>query len=627
MITLRVAVSSYSIPEKISLFVNGKEIQMYYIFELSGLRIYEYRIQAPDEGGILWYSFYGKADGEEKYYGNNDRFLGGAGALSSNFPAKQFQITVYEKDFKTPDWIKNAVVYQIFPDRFFRAGETPFHGIERKWGEEPYHEASQFGGEYLSNDFFGGTLKGIEEKLPYLADLGITAVYLNPIFKAFSNHRYDTGDYEKIDETLGTNEDFIHLCETGEKYGIRFILDGVFSHTGADSRYFNRYGSYDSIGAYQSEDSPYHSWYSFKKFPDEYDSWWGFITLPNTRELDEGYSSYILTNRNSIIKQWLRLGASGWRLDVADELPDEFIMRLRKAAKEENPDAVVIGEVWEDASNKVSYGENRRFLLGKSLDGVMNYVFRGAVLDYLTLCDSALFVARIESMFENYPAEALYASLSLISTHDVPRALTILSDAPNVNSLDRAAQKAVTVTPEKRRLGIARLKLAVALQMTMPGAACVYYGDEAGMYGYADPFNRRTFDWDNINSELYETHKKFIALRAAHPALRTGDLNAVYSEEESVCFIRFIEHGKDKFGKDAKDEALIICVNASPTHETNFNLELGRFGMAAAYDAFIGEKSSDANHHLPVLLPPLSVKVFTLERSPQICTTIEYLKD
>jgi 4-alpha-glucanotransferase len=626
-ITLRVAVNSYSIPENVCLIVGGRSISMYYIFETSGTRIYECTIQAPEDGGLLWYVFYAKADGEEKWYGNNESFLGGIGKNYTSFPEKQYQITVYDKSFKTPSWIKNSVVYQIFPDRFYRAGGTPFHGIERKWGEEPYYTAEQFGGKYLSNDFFGGTLKGIEEKLPYLKDLGISAIYLNPIFKSFSNHRYDTGDYEEIDPTLGTREDFIHLAAEAKKQGIRLILDGVFSHTGSDSRYFNKYGNYDSVGAYQSESSPYYSWYSFKEFPNVYESWWGFETLPNTRETDESYVNFILERKDSVVKQWIKRGSSGWRLDVADELPDEFIIKLRKAVKETDEDAVIIGEVWEDASNKVSYGERRRFLLGKSLDGVMNYVFRSAVLDYLTNCDARLFVQKILSVQENYPLEALYSSLSLISTHDVPRALTILSDAPSVHALDRVAQKAVFVPPEKRELGIRRLKLAVLLQMTLPGAACVYYGDEAGMFGYADPFNRRTFDWNNINSDLHDTHKKYISLRNAHPALRTGDLRIVHAFASTACFIRSITDGKDIFGDDAEDEMILVCINTSQNQEEHLNLGLGRFNFCGASDAFSGEKIETDGKFLPVSIPPLSAKVFIIERCSNQCTKAEFLTD
>lgn len=624
VITLRVAVSSYSIPDKVSLTVNGTEVIMYYIFELNGSRIFECTIKAPDEGGLLWYSFYAKADGEERWYGNNAELLGGLGVEYAEKPDKCYQITVYEKEFKTPQWLKNAVVYQIFPDRFYRSGDTPFHGIERKWGEEPFFTAEQFGGEYLSNDFFGGTLLGITEKLPYLLSLGVTAIYLNPIFKAFSNHRYDTGDYEAVDETLGTNDDFINLANEAKKLGIRIILDGVFSHTGSDSRYFNLNGNYESVGAYQSKDSPYYSWYSFSRYPDVYDSWWGFQTLPNTRELDPGYINFILERKNSVVKQWIARGASGWRLDVADELPDEFIERLRTAVKEEDPEAAVIGEVWEDASNKISYGKKRRFLLGKSLDGVMNYVFRGAVLDYLISEDASLFSRRVESMMENYPAEALYASLSLISTHDVPRALTVLSGAPPVSALDRVAQHSVVISPEMHALGVARLKLAVLLQMTFPGASCVYYGDEAGMTGYADPFNRRTFDWDNIDPELHETHKKYIALRKSHACLRTGVFKTVYWLGAVFCFIRSIDDNKDVFGSDAENGAVLVCINASVKTEAPLTLGLGRFGRFTAFDAFSKEEIPTDGNYLPVTLPPLSSRVFSLERFPTTCTDITY---
>ena len=627
VVRFRLAVSSFSIPDKVCLLINDTEVTMYYIFEVNNARIYECSVEAPEGGGLLWYSFYAKADGGELWYGNNYELLGGSGREYQSAPDKRFQITVYDKDFKTPDWIKNAVVYQIFPDRFFRGSDTPFHGIRRNWGEEPYFEAKQFGGEYLSNDFFGGTLSGIEEKLPYLVDLGVSAIYLNPIFKAFSNHRYDTGDYENVDETLGDNSDFIRLAEKAKKLGIRLILDGVFSHTGADSRYFNLNGNYDSVGAYQSPESPYFSWYSFRNYPDDYDSWWGFRTLPNTKELDEGYTDYILESENSVVKQWIGRGASGWRLDVADELPDEFIIRLRHAVKSADKDAVVIGEVWEDASNKISYGEKRRFLLGKSLDGVMNYVFRGAVLDYLVTSDSELFARRIASMQENYPSEALYASLSLISTHDVPRALTVLSDAPPVGALDRASQKAVVVSPEKRALGIKRLKLAVLMQMTLPGAACVYYGDEAGMAGYADPFNRRTFDWNNINHELHDIHKSYISLRKRHAALRTGALKIVYNHGPVFCFIRSIDNGKDIFGNEARDEAILVCVNASPDCEVSLSLGLGRFGRFIASDAFTNDEIQSDGKYLPLTLPPLSARVFSLERGSTICKTVEYLKD
>ncbi len=608
-VRLRIGVASMFIPERVSLFVNTVEYQMHYIFSLAGSRMYEATIKAPTEGGLLWYSFKVEADGDVKWYSNNEQFLGGIGQTYDDKPAIAYQITVYDKSYKTPDWIKNAVVYQIFPDRFYRGEETPIHGIERQWGEEPFYTAEQFGGKYLSNDFFGGTLSGIEQKLPYLKDLGVTAIYLNPIFKAFSNHRYDTGDYENVDETLGNNQSFMSLAKKAKDMGIRIILDGVFSHTGSDSRYFNKYNHYNTVGAYQSEKSPFHSWYNFHGDHDHYDSWWGFDTLPNTNELDPEYVKYILEDENSIIKRWIEMGASGWRLDVADELPDEFIIRLRKALKSKDPDALVIGEVWEDASNKISYGEKRRFLLGKSLDGVMNYVFRGAVLDYLTGENSSLFARRIWSMLENYPAESLYASLNLISTHDVPRALTILSDAPSVTGLDRPAQKAVVVSDEKRALGLKRLKLATLMQFTLPGAPCVYYGDEIAMCGYADPFNRRCFNWEQIGHEMHDVTKKYAELHNKYNVLKQGMLNMVYTVNSTVCYLRYA----NAFTKVGEKYMVLVCINASANITEDLHLEMGRFNLEKAHDYETGEELPYENYALDLIVPPLSSRICILE--------------
>ena len=335
-ITLRLAVESFAAPQKVCCIISGEEIPMHFVFSLNGIRMYECIIETPSSPGLVFYSFYAVADGICAYYGNNCLHLGGEGGMYDNPPESKFQITVHTKDYKTPDWMKNAVVYQIFPDRFFRGADTPFHGIKHDWSDEPFYRAEQFGGEYLSNDFYGGNFDGIRQKLPYLKELGITAIYLNPISKAFSNHRYDTGDYENPDPLLGSVEDFKKLSDEAKNMGIRIILDGVFSHTGADSKYFNKYNTYDSLGAYQSKDSPYYSWYNFSDFPNKYDSWWGFETLPNVNELDENFVRYIAEGKDSVIRKWLRRGADGFRLDVADELPDKFIEKLRTALKDES---------------------------------------------------------------------------------------------------------------------------------------------------------------------------------------------------------------------------------------------------------------------------------------------------
>ncbi|MDO4562671.1 MAG: glycoside hydrolase family 13 protein [Clostridia bacterium] len=610
---LRISIASFKIPDSVVAYLDEKPIPMYYVEDFGTARLYECNVKMPSEGKLIWYYFGVEADGETAYYGNDETLLGGIGEMYETVPKYRYQITVYAESFKTPDWMKDAIMYQIFPDRFCREGKTPIHGTERKWGEEPFYTAQQFGGAYLANDFFGGNFKGIEQRLDYLKTLGVSVIYLNPIFKAFSNHRYDTGDYENVDETLGTNADFERLCAEAKKKGIRIILDGVFSHTGSDSRYFNRYNHYDSVGAYQSPASPFYSWYSFTKYPDEYSSWWGFKTLPNTNEADEGFLDYIVRGENSIIKRWVRSGASGWRLDVADELPDEFIVHLRKALKEEDSDALLIGEVWEDASNKISYGKQRAFFWGNELDGVMNYVFRGALLDYLTSQDAQLYVRRIGSIVQNYPAEALYASMNLISSHDVPRAFTVLSDAPSVKSLSREAQHSYKIPPDKRATAAARMRIAAAVQMTMPGVPCIYYGDEIAMEGYADPFNRACFVPGSGDTDLLNWYRELAALRNSHAALRTGDYSLVYYFESSVCYSRAIVDGKDVFGRPFKSERFFVAVNASTHDSCDLALELGRYGVEKLRGVTSGELLKADEHKLTISLSPLDVKIFIVE--------------
>lgn len=620
-IRLRIAVRSYCIPNGVFCCVGNQKIPMYYAFEAGGSRLYECFIEMPQKAGLVFYHFMAEADGEVLYYANNAMALGGVGEATLYESEKRFQITVYEEDFETPDWMKNAIVYQIFPDRFYRAGHTPFHGTERKWGEEPFYRAEEFGGEYLSNDFFGGNFEGIRQKLPYLKELGISAIYLNPVSKAFSNHRYDTGDYEIPDELLGTTADFEKLARDAKKLGIRIILDGVYSHTGADSRYFNKYNSYQSIGAYQGESSPYYKWYNFTQFPDKYDSWWGFDTLPNVNELEESFTDYIAGGKDSVIKKWLRRGARGFRLDVADELPDEFIRILRKSLKEENPDALLIGEVWEDASNKLSYGKQREFLWGRELDSVMNYVFRDALLSYLKDADAGLFAMRIHSLVENYPLQSLYCAMNLISSHDVPRALTVLSDAPDFRTLSREQQHDYVISEEKMALAKKRMVLALAIQMTMPGVPTVYYGDEIAMTGYADPFNRACMDWDREPCEITRQTKILTRLRRENACLRTGFYKTLYYQDGVICYMRSVEDGADVFGKEAEGGSIIMLVNASLS-ESNIELCLDRFFVTGIEDAFSGEPIA-YDHKLSLRLEPLSYRVLIPERKNGICTKIQ----
>ena len=319
----------------------------------------------PDKGCLLWYYFIVSYDGKTVYYGNNHEQLGGKGRITAQEPPS-YQITVYDKDVKTPDWFKNAIVYQIFPDRFRRGKDTTAVLTGKKgavihsdWDDIPAYWKNPDTGEIAFYDFYGGNLAGIREKFSYLKELGVTAIYLNPIFESCTNHRYSTADYHRVDPFLGTNEEFAAFCRAAKEEGMAVILDGVFSHTGADSIYFNRFGHYDSVGAYQSKESPYYSWYRFKEYPNDYESWWGVMDLPNVEETEPSYMDFVIHNDDSVLRYWMRQGISGWRLDVVDELPAAFLRDFYKTLKEENPDAVLIGEVWEDASNKISYGEQR----------------------------------------------------------------------------------------------------------------------------------------------------------------------------------------------------------------------------------------------------------------------------
>ena len=451
-----------------------------------------------------------------------------------------WQITCYGKDFVTPRWLSGGVMYQIFPDRFAgdgekKAGVPADRVLHETWGEQPVWRPDGEG-KVRNNDYFGGSLKGIRQKLPYLKSLGVTCLYLNPIFEAHSNHRYDTADYEKIDPLLGEEADFRALCREAAAAGIRVLLDGVFSHTGADSRYFDRYGRYGGKGAYHDPESPYRPWYDFRRWPEEYASWWGFETLPEVRETEPSYLQYI-TGEGGVARRWLAAGASGWRLDVADELPDGFLDALRRGVKAEKPDALILGEVWEDASNKESYGHRRRYLLGDQLDSVMNYPFANAIYAYLGGGGAESFFRPVEDLLEHYPPQVIRVLMNPLTTHDTPRAITLLAGEP-AGRRDREWQAAQRLTHSQRQRGILLLKMASLLQYCLPGVPCLYYGDEAGMEGYRDPFNRGCYPWGEEEEELIAWYRQLGALRGDNPVLREGAFARIPCGEEAAAFTR-----------------------------------------------------------------------------------------
>ncbi len=496
-------------------------------------------ITLPDEGCLMWYFFVIESYGSSRvYYGNNEAGLGGEGRLYDSNP-KSFQITVYQPN-STPDWYKSGIAYQIFPDRFFRGSDWlqrqqdaqkpdgwkgPRHLLQWDWDDVPFYCRNE-AGEVTRWCSFGGTLEGIQEKLLYLKSLGVTVLYLNPIFEGASNHKYDTADYLRVDPALGDNESFTALARAAKELDIHIILDGVFSHTGADSRYFNRLGNYDTVGACQGPESPYYKWYRFKSFPDEYECWWGVTDLPNVDEMEPSYSEFI-QGKNGVIRTWLERGASGWRLDVADELPDPFIRGIRSAMREADPDSVLLGEVWEDASNKESYGALRAYFLGEELQSTMNYPFRTACIDFmLGRLDPEGFRARLTSLQENYPPENFYGAFNVIGSHDRQRILTTLGDAPAEESLREQEKAHYRLPGDKYVLARNRLKMLSLIQFTMPGIPCIYYGDEVGMQGYADPYNRGPYPWNHEDWDLYQHYRALTTLRQQYPVFACGKYQA-----------------------------------------------------------------------------------------------------
>ncbi len=460
-----------------------------------------------------------------------------------------FQLTVYSDEYKTPDFLKGGVMYQIFPDRFCKSGKVhenvPSDRVMREWGETPYYKPDQ-NGHVWNNDYFGGDFAGIQSKLPYLHDLGVTCIYLNPIFESHENHRYNTANYMKADPLLGTNEDFRTLCAEAEKYGISVILDGVFSHTGADSIYFNKFNRYDNLGAYNSKESPYYDWYSFFDYPNGYEAWWGIDTLPNVWENNPDYTEYICGDEG-VLNYWLSLGAAGWRLDVADELPDQFLDNLRKSVKGCDDEKIVIGEVWEDASNKESYGIKRRYLLGDQLDSVMNYPFREAIINYVKGGSPYDFEYSIMTIVENYPKPTVDVLMNFVSTHDIERAINRLGGENCDNkSKDWMAER--YLNDGEYTKGKNLLKAAMALQFFLPGVPSIYYGDEAGLQGYKDPFNRRCYPWGKEDKELIAYVTELSRVRKSLDVMKHGRIYFVYRDDNVIAFAR-----------TGNEDAIIFC--------------------------------------------------------------------
>ncbi len=541
----------------------------------------------PDKAIALWYSFrLLTKDGTHWLCADPS----GCHSRLSPVEGPGFRLTVYRKDFSTPAWFRRSVMYQIFPDRFaFSADDTAGKGIayHRSLGQKAeLHESLEepprwrprpFEKAYTPDDFYGGTLKGIQEKLPYLKELGISCLYLNPICEARSNHRYDSSDYLKVDPILGSSEDLTRLCQAAGALGIRVMLDGVFSHTGEDSVYFNRYGHYPETGACQGEDSPYYSWYDFQHFPDKYRCWWGFDSLPEVDETNPSWQDFVITGENSVVKTWLRRGASAWRLDVADELPDQVLALIRRAAREEKSDAVVLGEVWEDAVLKESYGSRRNYALGYSLDSVMNYPLRTAILDFAHSRRSAY--ALRDFLMEqqlNYPLPLYYSLMNLLGSHDVERLRSALATDIWIKTLSREDQLKLPFSEEALEHAVALEKLCAVIQFAIPGVPSIYYGDEQGMCGVGDPFNRLPFREER--QDLFAHYAALAALRNSAPALSTGHVRFLALSRDLLLILRWITDGEDVFGQPAENGVYLAVINRGRM-EADYELDCSALGL------------------------------------------------
>lgn len=540
-----------------------------------------------DRDGLFYYCF-------DVYYPDGCVTFGGE-APTCLYPCGEDgkrQLLVTRSDAHFPRWLAGGIMYHIFVDRFRASGRAkakPGTVINPDWENGIPQFAKERGEDLPNNVFFGGDLYGIAEKMDYIASLGVTCLYLSPIFDGASNHKYDTGDYGKIDEMFGGEEGFTRVIEAAHARGIRVILDGVFNHTGADSVYFNKFGHYDSLGAYQSKESPYFDWYYFHEYPDGYESWWGMPTLPKVRCDGAEYREYIL-GKDGILAKWMRKGADGWRLDVADELTDGFLDALTARVKSENPEAVVYGEVWEDATNKCAYGRRRRYLRGDQLDSVMNYPLREAVIAYVRYGDAEKFRVITEGLYRRYPKDAADLLMNVLGTHDTARILTVLAGDPG-EGYTNTELSVKRLTEDQRARGGRLLMLAYAIVSVMPGVPCIFYGDEAGIEGYGDPFCRMPFPWGHEDEALLSYYRELGQIRRAESVLRDGEMRILTATPDLLAVIR--ENGRDR--------AVLLVVNRSEK------------AIACRLSAAVEKIGADSKTTDTPTIPPMSAVWFHAE--------------
>jgi len=581
---------------------NGELFKASYTFKDKAIYGYWFEVVI---GGVK-YVYHNNAD---PIYWTQERGSGGVGQVS---PApdqerrlRRFRVTVYDPAFKVPTWTQDAVYYFIFPERYRngnlsndpQVGQRKYqsHNIEvhSKWLEKPYKPGTGDGSDaHYNNDFFGGDLEGIIQKLDDIKDLGANAIYMTPVFKAASNHKYDTADFHEIDPAFGTNADFTRLTQEAAKRGIRVIPDASLNHVGADSRYFDRFGNFQSeeLGAFANNriqaQSPYASWFTLdasQTDPDkQFKGWVGVTDLPELNKNAASWRQFAYGDQDSVTRKWLRMGASGWRMDVVPWVPDDFWREWRKAVKQTQADAVTIAETWFDAS---------KYLLGDTFDATMNYVLRNAILDFANGSDARKLVANLEHLREAYPPQAFHALMNLLSSHDQARALHVLGGP-------------FDASPEAMQQAKQKLRLATVVQLTLPGSPTIYYGDEVGLTGGDDPYNRMPYPWADQGGQpdmaLRQDFKSLLKLRQEKKVLRRGVLLApLLSTPHVVVLARLWE----------RDVALVAVNNSQQAQTHTFNLPALAHGKEGVVWWGKGDVKRQGSQ-MTVTLPPLGAWVW-----------------
>lgn len=569
-----------------------REVELQLSEDLGNVKKYSAEILPLEEPAVYYYFFEVRLNlhGEDKtlFYGK-DHNNGMICEYDSKYINK-YQLTVYE-DYKVPSWFKEGVLYHVFVDRFNNGNRNgKVDGIKKNsflygnWDDDPMYIKKQ-NGDIARWDFYGGNLKGIINKLGYLKKLGVTIIYLSPVFEAASNHKYDTGNYKKIDPMFGDEKTFKELIDKAAEKGISIVLDGVFSHVGEDSIYFNKYNNYDSVGAYQSEESPYRSWFNFGEDKDDYQAWWGIKALPNTNELEPSFMDYIIYDEDSVVNKWMKMGVKGWRLDVVDELPTKFVKELKKEVRKNDDESILIGEVWEDASNKISYSERRTYLLGDQLDSVLGYPFRDNLVSFL---NGEIASWQLNDFFmtikENYPEEAFKSNLNLLSSHDIERVKTALKSDKEL------------------------LKLAILTQMSFEGVPYIYYGDEAGLEGGKDPENRKTYPWKNEDMEIMDFYRHCSQFRNRNKVLTYGNTYFIYTGNDDVfAYTRY----------DDEYEGILVVLNRSENNQSvSLALKADSIEEITVKYSVVnnGEKIEAVDNKFDINIDSKSYKVFKISK-------------